>query len=69
MTYRKVDFMDLYEIIRRWHSGQKISYIAGNCQYDRKTVRKYVVLVNELGISKDKPLPSKEKLLFKNNQR
>ena len=54
--------MDIYEIIRRWHSGHKISHIAQNCQYDRKTIRKYVLLINQLGISKAKPLPPKDKL-------
>ena len=63
MAYKRVDFMDIYEVIRRWHSGQKITHIARNCTFDRKTVRKYILLVNELGIKKDEPLPSNDELL------
>jgi transposase len=55
--------MDIYEIIRRWRSGQTISHIADALGYDRKTVRNYInnALLN--GISKDKDLPSRQELL------
>ena len=63
MGFKRVDFMDIFEIIHRWYSGQKINHIAQNCDYDRKTVRKYILIANEIGISKDKPLPAKDELL------
>ena len=63
MTYKRVDIMNIYEVIRRWHTGQKIASIAANCDYDRKTVRKYIQLALEKGITPDKPLPAKDDLL------
>jgi hypothetical protein len=63
MGYKSVDFMDIYEIIRRWHSGQRIAHIARNCNYDWKTVKKYILIANDTGISIDKPLPPKDQLL------
>ena len=47
--------MDVYEIIRRWHSHQKISHIAQILDYDRKTVRKYINSAEEKGITLDQP--------------
>lgn len=63
MAYKSMDFMDIYEIFRRWYAGQKVNHIALNCNLDRKTVRKYVLLANQIGLSKEEPLPSKEELL------
>jgi len=63
MAFKSMDFMDIYELFRRWHAGQKINHIARNCNLDRKTVRKYVLLANKVGLSKEEPLPTKEELL------
>ena len=63
MGYKRVDFMDIYDIIRRWHAGQKISHIAQLCAYDRKTIRKYITMAQQIGLSPDQPLPAKEDLL------
>ena len=40
----------LYEIYRRWHSGQKLSWIAANERWDRKTVRQYLQAMQEAGL-------------------
>ena len=63
MAYKSMDFMNIYEIFRRWHAGQKVNHIARNCNLDRKTVRKYVLLANQIGLSREEPLPGKEDLL------
>jgi transposase len=63
VTYKRVDIVNIYEVIRRWHTGQKITSIAANCDYDRKTVRKYIQLAVEKGITPDSPLPTKDDLL------
>lgn len=55
--------MDIYEIIRRWHSGQTISHIAKSLGYDRKTVRGYIKSALEKGIGKSDELPPKEEVL------
>ncbi len=55
--------MDIYEIIRRWHAGQKITYIAAILKYDRKTVRHYITSAKSNGISKEQALPDKSSIL------
>lgn len=60
MAYKRIIIMDIYEIIRRWHDLQSISYIAISLNYDRKTVRKYIAIANNLGLSLDQPLPAKD---------
>jgi len=62
MAYKRILLMDIYEIIRRWHSKQSISHIAFALGYDRKTVRGYINHVKKQGISQDKPLPPREEL-------
>jgi transposase len=54
--------MDIYEIIRRWHSKQSISRISQALGYDRKTVRKYIQAAKVKGITPDKPLPAKDEV-------
>ena len=55
--------MDIWEIICRWHNNQSISNIAKVLSYDRKTVRKYIQLAKEHGITRDHPLPVKEQVI------
>jgi transposase len=55
--------MDIWELVRRWHDQQNISHIAQSLDYDRKTIRKYIQLVQEKGITLDKPLPEKEQVI------
>ncbi len=43
--------MELKEIIRRWKSGQSISKISKATGRDRKTIRKYLKLIEEEGLS------------------
>ena len=60
--------MDIYEIIRRWYDQQKIAHIANALGYDRKTVRHYIKLAQQLGLSQHQPLPDKEQLIHLLNQ-
>jgi transposase len=60
MAYKRIIFMDIYEIIRRWHDEQSISHIALALNYDRKTVRKYIAIAKARGLSLDQPLPAKD---------
>ena len=59
MAFKRITLMDIYEIIRRWHAGQKIAHIAKILKYDRKTVRHYIRLAKSMDISKEKSLPEK----------
>lgn len=63
MAYKRINLMDVFEIVRRWHSGQTISQIARTLGYDRKTVRSHICAAIERGIGKDKALPTKEIVL------
>ena len=62
MGYKEITVMDIYEIIRRWHDQQKITHIAKALGYDRKTVRRYIELAQQLGLSLQQPLLANEQL-------
>lgn len=63
MAYKLLDPMDLYNILSRWHDGYKIQQISQALQLDRKTVRTYIRLAEQAGLSKTQPLPEKTALL------
>jgi len=62
MAYKGITLMDIGDIIRRWHDGQSVSSISANLGYDRKTVRKYIRLAQEQGLTLDQPLPAMSKV-------
>lgn len=62
MGYKKMSNVDVYEIFRRYHSGQNISEISVMEQRDRKTIRQYIQKLEELGFTKEKPLPQREEI-------
>jgi transposase len=68
MGYKEITVMDIYEIIRRWHDQQQITHIAQALGYDRKTVRQYIKLAQQLGLSQQQPLPDKDQLIQLLNQ-
>jgi transposase len=55
--------MDIWEILRRWHSKQSITEIAQALSCDRKTIRRYIRLAVAKGLCAETPLPSKESVL------
>ena len=63
MAFKRITEMDLYDIITRWHSGYNISQLSELSGLDRKTVRQYVRLAEQNGLSKAQPLPEREELL------
>jgi transposase len=63
MAYKRINAMDLYQLISRWHAGYNISRISKTLGLDRKTVRQYIELAKQAGILKERPLPEKTKLL------
>ena len=63
MAYSPKGVMDIIEILSRWHSGYTISGIGEALGVDRKTVRRYVRAAAKGGISREKPLPEREKLI------
>lgn len=63
MAYHEISIMDVWEVIRRWHTGSGIRQIARNLGYDRKTVQRYTRLAEARGLSREKPLPPREDVL------
>jgi transposase len=63
MGYNPQGIMNIYEIIRRWHSGQTISAIAKALNLDRKTVRRYIKSAQTAGIAREAELPVEADLL------
>ncbi|MFQ5792874.1 MAG: IS21 family transposase, partial [Acidobacteriota bacterium] len=63
MAYKRIGAMDLYQLISRWHVGYNISEISKALGLDRKTVRQYIRLAEQAGVSRADPLPEKTRLL------
>ena len=64
MAFKEITIMDIWDIIRRYRDGQKISSIARTLGYDRKTVRKYITFLHERGVPLDPQIPlSKEQIV------
>lgn len=63
MSYNPQGIMNIYEIIRRWHSGHSISGIATALTLDRKTVRRYIQSAQKLGVTRKADLPGQADLL------
>lgn len=63
MAFRRITGMDKYEIIRRWHHGDRVLRISAALGYDRKTVRSVIRQIMAKGISKHLPLPDRETII------
>lgn len=63
MAFKRVDTMDVYEVIRRWHDKQKITHIGKATSFDRKTVRKYIAMGEEIGLSQENNMNDKAQII------
>ena len=63
MAFKRIQVMDLYQLISRWHAGYSIREISRALDVDRKTIRQYVRLAAQAGLSKAQPLPERALLL------
>lgn len=54
---------EIMETIYQWHEGRKIKQISVSLGIDRKTVRKYLGLLNDLSIRRGNPLPEEQDLI------
>ena len=60
MGYHPMTHTDMYEIVRRWHDGQSISSIGRTENRDRKSVREVIRKTQEVGVTRETPLPGRE---------
>ena len=56
MSYRELTMIEIREVLRRWQAGQAIREIARESCVDRKTVRRYVQVAEQRGLSRDAAL-------------
>ncbi|MDD4197461.1 MAG: IS21 family transposase [Syntrophorhabdaceae bacterium] len=63
MARRDIPMNEVMETIYQWHEGRKIKQISTSLGIDRKTVRKYLGLLNELTIGRGDPLPDEQELI------
>ncbi|OGP66166.1 MAG: hypothetical protein A2169_14030 [Deltaproteobacteria bacterium RBG_13_47_9] len=63
MAFKRIQLMEIWEILRRWHDGQTISTIAASIGCDRKTVRTYLRLACNQGLTRETVLERKEDFL------
>jgi hypothetical protein len=62
MGYKVITIEKIYEVFRRWHSGQNIRWISTVEGLDRKTVRGYIEKLQKKGYNQGKPFPTSEEL-------
>jgi transposase len=65
MARRDIPMNEVVETIYQWHQGRKIQQISKSLGLDRKTVRKYLGMINELSIDRGSPLPDEQDLIGK----
>lgn len=59
MGYHQVASNDIYDVYRRWHSGQSIRGIAASVGLDRKTIRTYIEGGLQAGVGREGELLSR----------
>lgn len=63
MARRRIEMNEIVEIIYHWHKGNTIKGIKGSLGFDRKTVRKYIQIAQELGIKRGEDFPEEQELV------
>lgn len=53
MSFRELTMIEIREVIRRWQANQSLREVARETGLDRKTVRRYVEVLRELGVTRD----------------
>ena len=65
MARRVIAMNEILEVIYQWHKGQNNSQIAYSLGINRKTVKRYLHMVREIGLSREKPLPDDHEILIR----
>jgi len=54
---------EIVEIIYQWHQGNTIKGIKRSLKSDRKTIRKYIDMAQQLGVSREERFPDEQELI------
>lgn len=63
MARREVTMNEIVEMIYQWHQGVGYKRIVRSLGFDRKTVRKYVRLAQQVGVARGEPFPEESGLI------
>lgn len=63
MGYKPMTEECVYQIFRRWHSGQSIIAIKQQEGCDRKTIRYYLAELMKLGFTREEEMPERDEIL------
>jgi len=63
MARRKVAMNEIVEIIYHWHQGSSIKGIQRSLKFARKTIRNYIHMAQQVGVSREEPFPDEQELI------
>jgi transposase len=63
MARRRIEVNEIVEIIYHWHKGNTIRGIKRALGFDRKTIRKYIQIAQELGVKRGGDFPDEQELV------
>ena len=62
MARRKLSMNEYLEMVYQWHQGRSVRQIRDSLKMSRKTIHKYLRLLEEEGLSRERPLPEEAEL-------
>lgn len=63
MARRRIEVNEIVEIIYHWHKGNTIRGIKRALGFDRKTIRKYIQIAQDLGVKRGEDFPDEQELI------
>jgi transposase len=63
MGYRELSRMEIVEVVRRWQAGESQRAIVRASSVARETVKKYVRVAEELGVTANGPPPTEDQVV------
>lgn len=63
MAHKEVFRVEITEVIRQWQAGRGVREITRSTGLARNTVRKYLIIAQSCGLTRDGPSPTEFQLL------
>ena len=63
MARRTIHMNEMAEIIYQWHQGNTIKGIRRSLGFDRKTIRKHIMMAQKLGVRRGEPISDEQELI------